>query len=596
MLLLIAASAAVMVSIERGKADFWSRHAIEAQIQINQVETTATEAETGQRGYLITGRSIYLEPYNTALRDLGPLIDRLAAATADNPAQQNSVESLRGLVARKLDELRQTVDLRTAGRAEDAVAIVKTDSGREIMAAIRRVLGDMRDEEARLFEERSERAVWLEAIAEWVFVGCLGLVLALAGLSLTSARRRQLELQTANSKLLDEATERRAAEAQLRQLQKMEAIGQLAGGIAHDFNNMLAVIIGSLEMARRRLVGEQYSAVEKSIDNAMEGANRAAMLTKRILAFSRQQALAPTVLDANKLVSGMSELLRRSLGEPIDIETVLAGGIWKIYADASQLESALVNIAVNARDAMPNGGKLTIETANVDLDERYAAANKEVNPGQHVMISMTDTGVGMPPMVMERVFDPFYTTKESGKGTGLGLSQVFGFVKQSAGHIKIYSEVGRGTSLKIYLPRHFDEASAAQQDEYRQPPPVGSADKIILVVEDEPSVRAMTVSALRELGYTVIHADRPSEALQRFDSQPGIALLFTDIVMPEMSGRELAKLVTARRPELKVLYTTGYTRNAIVHHGVIDAGAAFIAKPFTLNELATKIEQTLLQR
>jgi signal transduction histidine kinase/CheY-like chemotaxis protein len=381
---------------------------------------------------------------------------------------------------------------------------------------------------------------------------------------------------------------------QLNQAQKMEAVGQLTGGIAHDFNNMLAIIIGSLDMARRRLTGAEHPTVSKCIKNATEGAERAAMLTSRLLAFSRQQPLEPRVIDPNKLVSGMSELLRSTIAEPIAIESVLAGGIWRVFADAPQLESALLNLAVNARDAMPNGGKLTIETANMDLDERYAQLQNDVAPGQYAMISVTDTGGGMSSSVIDRAFDPFYTTKGAGKGTGLGLSQVFGFVKQSGGHIKIYSEIGQGTTVKIYLPRYLGAATAVAIEPPKDNPPKGGAHEIVLVVEDDAKVRRMSVDALIELGYTVIQAESPFEALQMLETQTqSVDLLFTDIVMPEMSGRELADRLLQRRPGLKVLFTTGYTRNAIVHNGVVDPGMAFLPKPFTLDQLARKIRQAL---
>ena len=373
----------------------------------------------------------------------------------------------------------------------------------------------------------------------------------------------------------------------------MEAVGQLMGGIAHDFNNMLAIVIGSLELARRRLAGTEHPAVLKCIDNAIEGANRAATLTARLLAFSRQQPLEPRVIDVNKLAGGMSELLQRSIGEAIHIETVLAGGLWKVLVDPAQLESAIVNLAVNARDAMPDGGKLTIETQNAELDERYAAAHSEVVAGQYVVISVTDSGAGMSREVMERAFDPFFTTKGPGQGTGLGLSQVFGFVKQSSGHIKLYSEVGHGTTVKIYLPRHRGESPVAAEEASPSALPKGTADTIILVVEDEAGVRKMTVDAIRELGYAAISAQTPREALQQLESHPDVALLFTDIVMPEMNGRELSDMALARQPNLKVLYTTGYTRNAVVHNGVLDAGTALIQKPFTLEQLALKLRQVL---
>ena len=396
--------------------------------------------------------------------------------------------------------------------------------------------------------------------------------------------------------LTNEMAERTAAEAQLRQMQKMESIGQLTGGIAHDFNNMLAIVIGSLDLARRRLSGAEHPQVSQCLNNAREGAQRAAVLTARLLAFSRQQPLAPQLLDPNKLVGGMSELLRRTLGENIHVETVLAGGLWRTFADPAQLESAIINLAINARDAMPTGGKLTIETANSDLDERYARAHAEVEPGQYVLISVSDTGTGMAPEVVERAFDPFYTTKGAGKGTGLGLSQVFGYVKQSGGHVKIYSEIGRGTTVKVYLPRQLGAASTTLADEAEKAAlPLGTPDTIVLVVEDEEPVRHMTVDALRELGYTVVQASDGKEALQHLQLQPRVDVMFTDIVMPDMTGRELVDQARKSRPDLKVLYTTGYTRNAIVHNGVLDRDVAFLPKPFTLEQLAAKIRDVLAQ-
>jgi signal transduction histidine kinase/CheY-like chemotaxis protein len=412
--------------------------------------------------------------------------------------------------------------------------------------------------------------------------------------ALNAELEQRVEERTAA--LRNEMLERSQAQAQVRQMQKMESIGQLTGGVAHDFNNMLAIIIGSLDMAKRRLTGSEHPKVVEAIDNAAEGARRAATLTARLLAYSRQQPLEPKALDANKLVSGMSEMLRRTIGEQVIVETVLAGGLWPVFADGAQLENAIVNLAVNARDAMPGGGKLTIETANADLDDRYARNHAEVTPGQYVMVSVTDSGTGMAPEVVERAFDPFYTTKGVGKGTGLGLSQVYGYVKQSGGHVKIYSEIGQGSTVKIYLPRHVGPAAADAARPERDALPMGSPDQIILVVEDEPQVRHMTVDALRELGYTVVQAVDANQALEQLSVQPRIDLLFTDIVMPGMNGRQLVDRARASRPELKVLFTTGYTRNAVVHNGVLDAGVAFLPKPFSIEQLALKIADAIAGR
>ncbi len=407
--------------------------------------------------------------------------------------------------------------------------------------------------------------------------------------------KEALEAQVAErtADLKREMAAKLQAESRLRQSQKMESLGQLAGGVAHDFNNMLTIVIGSLDMAKRRLAGDDAAGALKFIGNAAEGARRAATLTARLLAFSRQTPLQPAVVDPNKLVGGMSELLRRTLGDAIEVETVLAGGVWPVRADTTELESAIVNLAVNARDAMPTGGKLTIETANSELDDRYAAAHPEVKAGQYVMISVTDSGEGMAEPVRQRAFEPFFTTKAAGQGTGLGLSQVFGFVKQSSGHVKIYSEEGRGTSVKVYLPRVLGQEIDATIPSTESGHGPENASVTVLAVEDEQQVRETTTAALRELGYRVLEAGTPSEALRLLDAHPEIDLLFTDVVLPEMNGKRLADAATERRPGLKTLFTTGYTRNAVVHNGVVDPGVAFIAKPFTTDELARKLERVL---
>ena len=406
---------------------------------------------------------------------------------------------------------------------------------------------------------------------------------------------RTAELEAANQKLRDEAKSRERAEAQVRQMQKMEAVGQLTGGIAHDFNNMLAIIVGSLDMAKKYFERDPAKAA-RSVDHAMEGARRAAELTARLLAFSRQQPLDPKPVDVNKLVGSMSELLTRTLGGNIRMETVLAGGLWRMFADSPQLESAILNLCVNGRDAMADGGKITLETMNAHLDDSYAANHAEVRPGQYVAIAVSDTGTGMPADVISRAFDPFFTTKKPGQGTGLGLSQVYGFAKQSGGHVKIYSEVGQGTTVKLYLPRYVGEETEAKSAPSVDRPMTGSTSEVVLVVEDEAGVRQMSVQMLRDLGYTVIHAGDAKQALAMLDSQPSFDLLFTDVVMPDMNGRQLADLIKQQRPGLKVLYTTGYTRNAVIHNGMLDRDVSFLPKPFTIQQLATKVRQVLDQR
>ncbi|MEJ0015809.1 MAG: PAS domain S-box protein [Acetobacteraceae bacterium] len=394
------------------------------------------------------------------------------------------------------------------------------------------------------------------------------------------------------AKVTRDLTERRAAEEQLRQAQKMEAIGQLTGGIAHDFNNLLTVITGNLETLQRRLADRSDTNVQRLINSALHGASRAALLTNQLLAFSRRQALDPTSISVNALITRMSELLRRTLPETIAMETVLAGGVWNTFADANQLENCLLNLAVNARDAMPDGGKLTIEAANVYLDEEYAAI-ADVPPGQYVGLFVSDTGTGMTPEVADKAFDPFFTTKEIGRGTGLGLSQVYGFVRQSGGHVKIYSEAGAGTTVKIYLPRLLAAAAAAEPVQPAPIVPMGSGEAV-LVVEDEPEVRDFTVGLVRELGYRTIEAADAPTALRLIDEGHPVALLFTDVGLPGgMNGRQLAEAARRRRPGLKVLFTSGYARNAIVHHGRLDPGVQLITKPFTYMGLAVKLRQVL---
>jgi signal transduction histidine kinase/CheY-like chemotaxis protein len=591
-LLLLTGAAAVFLSFQQQEAASAVRHTLEVESQLNRIQTLITDAETGQRGYILTGRLTYLDPHQIARGVLGNELDRLASDIAGSPGETNEMTSLRKLVEDKMAELQQTIDLRTAGRLDGALAIVNNDSGKQAMTDIRQVISAMRGEEDRLLEARSTHAARLNDIGQVVLIGSILLVLAIGAFAIRDGSQRLRALRAANLGLEAEAIEREAAEGQVRQLQKMEAVGQLTGGVAHDFNNMLAIVIGSLDMARRRLTGAEHPSILRSLDNASDGANRAAVLTARLLAFSRQQPLEPVVLDINKLVAGMSDLLVRTISEPVQIETVLAGGLWRAHTDRAQLESALLNLAVNARDAMPNGGKLTIETGNAYLDDRYASQHTEVTAGQYVLISVSDSGVGMGPEVIERAFEPFYTTKGVGKGSGLGLSQVFGFVKQTGGHLKIYSEVGEGTTVKIYLPRHVGASVLAEtiSEEFT---PQGEPDELILVVEDEASVRRMTVDALRDLGYTVVHAGSGGEALLALETHQSVALLFTDIVMPEMSGRELADRALKDRPDLKVLYTTGYTRNAVVHNGIVDPGTAFLQKPFTLQQLAAKVRQTI---
>jgi len=384
------------------------------------------------------------------------------------------------------------------------------------------------------------------------------------------------------------------AEDALRQAQKMETLGQLTGGVAHDFNNLLQIVTGNLELLQRGLPEDQ-ARLRRAADNAMAGAERAALLTQRLLAFSRRQPLAPERIDPNRLVSGMSDLLNRTLGETIEVETIQSARIWPVEIDVNQMENALLNLAVNARDAMPDGGKLTIEVANTHIDEDYAAQEAEVSPGQYVLISVSDTGQGMDEDVLSHAIEPFFTTKEVGRGTGLGLSMVYGFIKQSGGHIRVYSERGHGTTVKIYLPRFYGPLPDNDTGTVSRATPVCGGDETVLVCEDDDKVRAYTVDVLKELGYRVMEADNGAAALQALEtaSEP-IDLLFTDVILPGgMTGADIAQQARAQQPGLRILFATGYARNAIIHHGRLDPGVELLTKPFTYAELATKVREML---
>ncbi|MDP3896744.1 MAG: CHASE3 domain-containing protein [Mesorhizobium sp.] len=572
--------------------------ASEFERRLSGVLSLLQEAETGKRGYLLTGDESYLAPNRTAEAALPAELQAIGQGVVDDPVQASRFATLQDLVAEKFAEMNDVIDLYRDNRAADALALVRTDAGRRSMGRIRDVIDVMRRAETDVLNARLQSSI--EA-SRWLSLGSVAALLALAvvaAISISGARRRMLDMAAAHRELIAtnqalsrEMHEKEMAETRIRQMQKMEAVGQLTGGIAHDFNNMLAVIISAMNLIQRK-VARGETDLQKFVDAAMDAATRAASLTARLLAFSRQQPLSPSVIDANRLIAGMSELLSRTLGETVQIETVLAGGLWRTHADASQLENAVLNLAVNGRDAMPGGGRLTIETANCHLDDRYAATNADVPAGQYVLVAVTDTGTGMPPEVVARAFDPFFTTKAVDKGTGLGLSQVFGFVKQTGGHVKIYSEPGHGTTVKIYLKRHFGE-EVSDVEEERRAARAGRPEEAILVVEDDERVRALSVEALRELGYSVIHASDAASAMRKLDSHPDIVLLFTDIVMPEVNGRKLADQALQLRPGLKVLFTTGFTRNAVVHNGVLDHGVNFIAKPFTIEQLAAKVREVL---
>jgi two-component system NtrC family sensor kinase len=434
-------------------------------------------------------------------------------------------------------------------------------------------------------------ALWLSNMSRHLVFG-IPATAALIALTLMALRRTRREA-AANEMLRQEIARREASEERLRQAQKMEAVGRLTGGIAHDFNNLLTAILGNLDLALRRLDGQER--IRGWLSNCRQASERAATLVQRLLAFSRQHPLEVKSVDINRLVQGMSELLGRSIGETVKIEIVLAGGLWNAALDPNQLENAIVNLAVNARDAMPEGGRLTIETANCHLDDNYIeSAGTDIAPGQYVMVAVSDSGSGMTPDVMNRAFEPFFTTKPTGVGTGLGLSQVYGFVKQSGGHLRIYSETGEGTTVKLYFPRLTSETIPAWTAEEAKPAAPADGTETVLIVEDDAQVNKLAVEALQERGYRVLSASDGASALRMIETAPHIDLLLTDVVLPGgMNGRELTDAVLRQRAGIKVLYMTGYTRNAIIHHGRLDPDIDLLTKPFTADALTRKVRRIL---
>ncbi|EJL35389.1 PAS domain-containing protein [Novosphingobium sp. AP12] len=414
----------------------------------------------------------------------------------------------------------------------------------------------------------------------------------------TERRRAEQELQLLAASLELQVEERTAAlmeaEAALRQSQKMEAVGQLTGGIAHDFNNLLTGITGSLELLAKRVAEGRASEVDKFVNAAQGAARRAASLTHRLLAFSRRQTLEPKPTDVMRLARGMEDLIQRTVGPAINVESVHAAGVWPVLVDPGQLENALLNLCINARDAMPDGGKLTIETGNRWLDHR-SAAERELPAGQYVSICVSDTGHGMSASVIAKAFEPFFTTKPIGEGTGLGLSMIYGFVKQSGGQVRIYSELGEGAMVCLYLPRYLGDLNLSEEPSDAGEAPRAQAHETVLVVDDEPTVRMLASEVLTELGYTSIEVDDGPAGLGVLNSDRRIDLLITDVGLPGgMNGRQVADAARVLRPELKVLFITGYAENAVLSHGHLDPGMQILTKPFSMDELAHRIKAILL--
>ena len=399
---------------------------------------------------------------------------------------------------------------------------------------------------------------------------------------------RQLN-ETLEARVIAEIDERRRTEAKLAQAQKMETVGKLTGGVAHDFNNLLQVVSGNLQLLAKDVAGN--ARAEQRVVNALAGVSRGSKLASQLLAFGRRQALEPKVVNVTRFIAGMDDMLRRAIGGAVEVETVFAGGLWNTFIDPVQIENAILNLAINARDAMEGEGRLTIELANAHLDDGYARTHDDVAPGQYVMLAVSDTGSGMAPEIVDKVFEPFFTTKAEGKGSGLGLSMVYGFVKQSGGHVKIYSEVGHGTTIKLYLPRAME---AEDVEVSVDTGPISGGTETILVVEDDAEVRATVVELLSDLGYRVLKAVDATSALSVVESGIPIDILFTDVVMPgPLKSPELARKARERLPDIAVLFTSGYTENSIVHGGRLDAGLEFLPKPYTREALARKLRHVL---
>ena len=621
--LLLVALLAMVAQSNRARDDALAmeRHSYDVMLLTRTVDATIARAEAALGRYVldeqqVTG-SLYYAEWRQAERQINEL-HRMVRATPD---QAKRVEELRALYNKRGGELIVAAAAARAGRESGGISLFyqagMTLTGPNLRAKLGEVAAaermDLRERMAvtRVSGARADQLTgWFGWLALAIGVGAIVMGLlafravnerleavreadseAIRAQRLEEAvRERTRELSDANARLLEEASERAAAEAQLRQVQKMEAVGQLTGGIAHDFNNMLAVVVGGLDLARRKLTGPRRE-VEFHLDNAMEGATRAAALTRRLLAFARAEPLLPVSASPSALVEGMLDLIDRSIGERITVRTRFAPETWHVRADTNQLENAILNMAVNARDAMEGQGELTIAVENVTLGAGEIA---ELEPGDYVAISLTDTGAGIPPEIIERVFDPFFTTKPVGKGTGLGLSQIFGFTRQSGGDVQLASEVGKGTTISLYLPRTAEvpqQAADAALPGQEEAPSPGTG---ILVVEDDPRVSRATVGALEELGYHPIACASGREAIEILERENGIELIITDVMMPEMTGPELVREVSRRFPWIAVLFVTGYVGEA----GAADdlSGYDILRKPFTVSALAGAVTAALGHR
>ena len=610
----------------RDQAIGWERRSAEITLLTRNIDATIARSEAALGRYVLDERPTTGTAYYNEWRNAGWQIGQLDRLARDDQAQLGRAAALRALYARRGAELAPAATAAARRQGTDGLSLLFQASSSPTLPALRGKLEEIaRAERANLERRMADTqglvtradtyTEWLGWLAILIGFGALGLAILAwrAFVERLAARReaeaqawramdleqavqaRTRELSDANAALKEEAAERAAAEAQLRQVQKMEAVGQLTGGIAHDFNNMLAVVVGGLDLARRKLHGSRRE-VEFHLDNAMEGATRAAALTRRLLAFARAEPLLPDAIAPAELVENMLELVDRAIGERIAVHTRFAAEPWHVWADPAQLENAVLNLAVNARDAMDGAGEMILQVDNVTLAEAEIA---DLPAGDYVRIRVADTGSGIHPEHLDRVFEPFFTTKAVGKGTGLGLSQIFAFARQSGGDVGIESELGRGTSVAVYLPR---SAAAAEEAAGRAPlvavrhddPPLAFPGAAILVVEDDPRVSRSTVAALEELGYRPHACAGGRDALDLLARDPDIELIVTDVMMPEMTGTELAAEVQRLYPDIAILYVTGYVGEAGDAEEL--AGRELLRKPFTVNALAAAVATALARR
>ena len=611
----------------RDEALEWERRTANVMLLARTVDATIARSEAALGRYVLDEEQTTGTAYYREWRLAGQQIEQLRRAVRGDTRQSRRVTELRRLYEERHEELAIAATAASRRRGMSGISFFYQAGRSETLPALRGKLEEIASAERSTLEQRRAEtrtfAAQADRFTDWlgwlaVLIGLGAILLGfLAWRALTEgliARReaeseasrafalehaveeRTRELREANERLRAEAGERAAAEAQLRQVQKMEAVGQLTGGIAHDFNNMLAVVVGGLDLARRRLVGEAPD-VRQHLDNAMEGATRAAALTRRLLAFARAEPLLPEGVAPAALIENMLDLVDRTIGERIQVHTSFPSEHWHVWADTHQLENAIVNLCVNARDAMEGSGELTILVDNVAVERGEAG---ELEPGDYVRISVADTGSGIAPDNLHRVFEPFFTTKPVGKGTGLGLSQIFGFARQSGGDVTIESELGRGTTVSIYLPRSAQAADQASDRDAPSAPVEASQPRrsregaVILVVEDDPRVSRSTVAALEELGYVAIPCASGREALGTLQREPHVELVVTDVMMPEMTGPELIREMAVHYPEISVLYVTGYVGEAGVGEEL--CGNDILRKPFTVAALADAVSAALAHR